>query len=153
MANGYSDIETQRRTAGHTLHTVVDQAAVEQEVRYFKARVTLLGNEGTNDYHELLGKLPADNVEIVPELCIFRKVTGTMSFSSKLVRVLADSTTTDLSTAAAYTGAAVRVLVAADALLLPVLGKTDGLRLVFTSVTTTNAGAAFDVEIAYRKKR
>lgn len=153
MANGYSDIETQRRTAGSTLHTVVDQAAVEQEVRYFKCRVTLLGNEGVNDYHTLLGALPADNLEIIPELSIVRKVTGTFSFTSKLQRVLADTTTTDLTTAAAYTGAAIRTFVAADALALPVLGKTDGLRLTVTAMTTTNAGAAFDVEIAYRKKR
>jgi mRNA-degrading endonuclease toxin of MazEF toxin-antitoxin module len=147
----YSDIETKRRTP--SLYTVVDQAAVEQEVRYAEFRVTLTGTEVANDNHVLTSVLPADNIEIIPELSYVRKVTGTFSVTKKLQSVNAAGTATDLTTAVAYTGAEKVPYVAADALIRPVLGKTDALRVFLTVVTTTAAGAAFDVEIAYRKKR
>jgi hypothetical protein len=151
MATFYSDIETKRRTP--SLYTVVDQAAIEQEVRYAKFRVTLAGTELANDTHVLTSILPADNIEIIPELSYVRKVTGTFSVTKKLQSVNAAGTAADLTTAVAYTGAEKVPYVAADALIRPVLGKTDALRVFLTVVTTTAAGAAFDVEIAYRKKR
>jgi hypothetical protein len=153
MATFYSDIETKRRTP--SLYTVVDQAAVEQEVRYAKFRVTLSGSESTAtaDTHVLTSQLPADNIEIIPELCFVRKVTGTFSITKKLQSVNAAGTAADLTTAVSYTGAEKVAYVAADALIRPVLGKTDALRILLTAVATTAAGAAFDIEIAYRKKR
>jgi mRNA-degrading endonuclease toxin of MazEF toxin-antitoxin module len=151
MATLYSDIETKRRTP--SLYTVVDQAAVEQEVRYAKFRVTLAALTAADDVIVLTSQLPADNVEIIPELSYARKVTGTFSVTAKLQSVNAAGTAADLTTAVSYTGAEKVPYVAADALIRPVLGKTDALRVYLTVVTTTNAGASFDVEIAYRKKR
>jgi mRNA-degrading endonuclease toxin of MazEF toxin-antitoxin module len=147
----YSDIETKRRTP--SLYTVVDQAAVEQEVRYAKFRVTLTGTEDADSNIVLTSQLPADNIEIIPELCFNRKVTGTFSITQKLQKVNAAGTAADLTTAVSYTGAEKVAYVANDALIRPVLGKTDALRVFLTAVATTNAGASFDVEIAYRKKR
>lgn len=151
MATFYSDIETKRRTP--SLYTVVDQAAIEQEVRYAEFRVTLAGTELANDTIVLTSILPADNLEIIPELSYVRKVTGTFSVTKKLQSVNAAGTAADLTTAVAYTGAEKVPYVAADALARPVLGKTDALRVFLTGVATTVAGAAFDIEIAYRKKR
>jgi hypothetical protein len=42
--------------------------------------------------------------------------------------------------------------VSANALVLPVLRQTDGIRLIWDAVTTATAGATFEVELAYRKK-
>ena len=151
MATLYSDIETKRRTP--SLYTVVDQAAVEQEVRYADFRVTLTGTTAANDEIVLTSLLPADNIEIIPELSYVRKVSGTFNVTKKLQYVNAAGTATDLTTAVSYTGAEKVPYVAADALVRPVLGKTDALRILLTVVTTTAAGASFDVEIAYRKKR
>ena len=151
MATLYSDIETKRRTP--SLYTVVDQAAVEQEVRYADFRVTLTGTTAANDEIVLTSLLPADNIEIIPELSYVRKVSGTFNVTKKLQYVNAAGTATDLTTAVAYTGAEKVPYVAADALARPVLGKTDALRVFLTVVATTAANAAFDIEIAYRKKR
>ena len=122
-------------------------------MRYAKFRVTLAALTAADDVIVLTSQLPADNVEIIPELSYARKVTGTFSVTAKLQSVNAAGTAADLTTAVSYTGAEKVPYVAADALIRPVLGKTDALRVYLTVVTTTNAGASFDVEIAYRKKR
>ena len=150
MANGKSDIQTAKEARG--LYNTVPGSKREQEVRYAAYTITLLGNEAANAYHELDMQLPSDHIRVIPELCRIRHVSGTYSLTALLQRVDAAGGITNLSTTSStYTGAAVLTMAPANANALPVLNKTDGLRLQFGTVTTTNAGAQFEVEIAYRE--
>ena len=149
MATYYSDIETKRRANG--LNTVVDGAKEAIEVRYARYLVTVVGTEAAAEYHTLTSQLPSDNLEIIPELSRMRKIAGTVSSTMSLAYVRA-GTATVFTTVAAYTGAAVTPFVGSDMLTLPVLLQTDGIRLIWGTVTTATAGATFEVELAYRKK-
>ena len=150
MATYYSDAETARRA--HALTGYVDGAKLEIEVRYMRFLVTVVGTEANAEYHTLTSQLPADNIEIIPELSRMRKIAGTVSSTMSLAYVRA-GTATVITTVVAYTGAAVTAFVGSDMLTLPVLVKTDGIRLIWGTVTTATAGATFEVELAYRKKR
>ncbi len=150
MANGKSDIQTAKEAK--ILTGIMPGSKREQETRVASYTITLLGNEASGAYHTLDAQMPGDNIRVIPEQCRIRKITGTFSATTLLQKVDSAGTLTALSTtSAAYTGAAVLTLAPADALVLPVLGKTDGLRINFPTVTTTNAGAQFEVEIAYRE--
>ncbi len=150
MANGKSDIQTAKEA--RLLYGTVPGSKREQEVRYAAYTITLLGNEASGAYHTLDAQMPSDNIRVVPELCRIRNVSGTYNVTTLLQKVDAAGNLTALSTtSAAYQGAAVLTLAPANANALPVIGKTDGLRLNFPTVTATNAGAQFEVEIAYRE--
>lgn len=152
MANGKSDIQTAKEA--RTLYNTVNGPKREQEVRVAAYTITLLGNEANGAYHVLDAGMPADNIRVIPEQCRIRNISGTYSATTLLQKVDSAGNLTALSTtSAAYTGAAVLTLAPANANALPSLGKTDGLRLYFPTVTTTNAGAQFEVEIAYREQR
>jgi hypothetical protein len=149
MATYYSDIETKRRAPA--LYTIVDGAKQEIEVRFMRFLVTVVGTEANGEFHVLTSQLPSDNIEILVENSRMRKIAGTVSSTMSLAYVRAGSATV-LTTVAAYTGAAVTPFVSANALVLPVLRQTDGIRLIWDAVTTATAGATFEVELAFRKK-
>jgi hypothetical protein len=149
MANGNSNIETKRITP--SLYNVVDQAALEMQVRFARFTVTLQGNETANQWHTLIGALWTDKIEIVPELSRFRRNTGSLDCIMQLQATL-NGVATALTTPVQFANGAALALVAATNAPPPVLTKAHGLRLAFSTVTVNTAGSSFEVELAYRKR-
>lgn len=151
MANGYSDISTAQRNPGRTV--VVPGQRLFSPVKHARFEITLLGNEAANDWHELCLRLTESGYQVIPEQCRIRHISGTYSFTSKIQRVNAAGTASDLTGTLVHTQAtaAGSLGFAATANTEPaVLSETDSLRFQFTTVTTTNVGAKFVVELAFR---
>jgi hypothetical protein len=152
MANGLSDIATRQATPDRT--GTISGAKLMSPVKHARFEITLLGNEQANEWHTL-GRLNESGYQVIPEQCRIRHISGTYSLVSKIRRVNAAGTASDVSaglTHAQNTSAASNGLqFAATANTEPAtLDSTDTLQLQMTTVTTTNAGAKFVVEIGYR---
>lgn len=151
MASGFSDISTAQRNPGRLV--VVPGQRLFSPVKHARFEITLLGNEVANEWHELCLRLAESGYQVIPEQCRIRHISGTYSLVSKLQRVNAAGTATDITAGLTHAnGTAVGSLAfAATANTEPaVLSETDSLRIQFTTVTTTNAGAKFVVELAFR---
>jgi hypothetical protein len=153
MANGKSAEYQAVIDSPTKLYVRQNDDALQMEIRHGVETVTLLGNEGVNDYHDLAGPR-LSGVEILPEESRIRfGGTGTVNLSAKLAKVAADGTVTDITAAAALTAAAAVPFApaAAIAATAPIqLARGDRLRLIVTAVTTTTAGRIILVEYAYR---
>lgn len=150
MANGLSDIATSQAAPSRT--GTIPGAKLMSPVKHARFLVTLLGNESANEWHTL-GRLNDSGYQVIPEQCRIRHVSGTYSLISKIRRVNAAGTASDISAGLTHAnGTAVGSLAfAATANTEPAtLDATDTLQLQLTTVTTTNAGASFVVEVAYR---
>lgn len=152
MANGLSDIATSQATPSRT--GVIPGQRLMSPVKHARFLITLLGNEQANEWHTL-GRLNDSGYQVVPEQCRIRHVSGTYSLVSKIRRVNAAGTASDVSaglTHANSTSPASNALqFGATANTEPAtLDATDTLQLQLTTVTTTNAGASFVVEVGYR---
>ena len=150
MANGFSDIATLQRLP--VRGTPIPGQRLMSPVKHARFLITLLGNESANEWHDL-GRLNDSGYQVVPEQCRIRHVSGTYSLVSKIRRVNAAGTASDVSAGLTHAnGTAVGSLgFAATANTEPAtLDATDTLQLQLTTVTTTNAGAQFVVEVAYR---
>jgi hypothetical protein len=151
MANGFSDISTAQRNPGRLV--VIPGQRLFSPVKHARFEITLLGNETANEWHELCQRLTESGYQIIPEQCRIRHISGTYSLVSKLQRVNAAGTATDITAGLTHANgtAASSLAFAATANTEPaVLSDTDSLRIQFTTVTTTNAAAKFVVELAFR---
>lgn len=151
MANGFSDISTAQRNPGRLV--VISGQRLFSPVKHARFEITLLGNEVANEWHELCQRLTESGYQIIPEQCRIRHISGTYSLVSKLQRVNAAGTATDITAGLTHANgtAASSLAFAATANTEPaVLDATDSLRIQFTTVTTTNAAAKFVVELAFR---
>jgi len=149
MANGKSDIATLQDTPTRT--GAVPGITLGSDIRIARFLITLLGTEAGNEYHEL-GKIPLAGYKLVPERCQIRHVTGTYSLISRIQRVRSGTATNQSAALTHANGTASTSLgFAATDNLEPLTNiASDTLRLLLSTVTTTNAGAQFVVEIAYR---
>lgn len=151
MANGLSDIATLQATPVRT--SAINGTRLASPIKHARFLITLLGNESANEWHTL-GKLyEQEGYQVIPEQCRIRHVTGTYSLVSKLRRVNAAGSASDISaglTHANNTAVGSLAFAAAANTEPATLDATDTLQLQLTTVTTTNAGAQFVVEVAYR---
>ena len=150
MANGLSNIAALQ--ALPVRGTPIPGQLLMSPIKHARFLVTLLGNESANEWHTL-GRLNDSGYQVVPEQCRIRHVSGTYSLVSKIRKVNAAGTAADVSAGLTHAnGTAVGSLgFAATANTEPAtLDATDTLQLQLTTVTTTNAGASFVVEVAYR---
>lgn len=86
MANGQSQYATAIAAAAKQRASGVSQMTRIRQKRVITDLVTILGNEGVGDYHDL-GLIGID-CELIPEECRFRYGgTGTLSASAKIQRV------------------------------------------------------------------
>lgn len=150
MANGKSNLATLQDAPART--SAVPGVELGAGVQFARVLVTLLGTEAGNDYHDLI-RIPSPGYRIVPELCRIRHVSGTYSLVSRIARVRSGSATNISATLthAQNTAAGSLAFAATDNTEPPVCVASDQLRLLLPTVTTTNAGASFVVEIAYRQ--
>jgi len=149
MANGKSNIATIQDTPTRT--GAVPGIQLGADVKLAPFIVTLLGNESGGEYHDL-GKLPSPGYKLVPELCRIYHISGTYSLVSRIQRVRAGTATNQSAALTHANGTAATSLgFAATDNTEPLTNiATDSLRLLLSTVTTTNAGAQFMVLVAYR---
>jgi hypothetical protein len=148
MANGFSDISTAQRNPGRLV--VIPGQRLFSPVKHARFEITLLGNEVANEWHELCRFLAESGYQIIPELSRVRHISGTYSLVSRIQRVNAAGTVTELSAALTHSNTVVGAFANVNTGEPAVLGDTDALRIQFTTVTTTSAGAKFVVELAFR---
>ena len=151
MANGYSDISTAQRNPGRLV--VVPGQRLFSPVKNARFEITLRGDEAANDWHELCQRLPESSYQVIPEQCRIRHISGNYSFTSKLQRVNAAGTASDLTGTLVHTQATAPgslAFAAAANTEPPVLSDTDALRIFFTVSTSPGVGAKFVVELAFR---